>query len=157
MLKFTGKQSAGNCSIGQLFLERICQHGTPSLLLVTQGFFFIKFGLKIQRPMVSSIVRNVTCGNELSFKGKFFQMTPEFVLFHFLLFIFSQYTVEGSVKVTNVVFQSAINHIKIPQLHHYFCQRCSTMYCKVNNLLKLKPFLRKLGKRRKNKDSNFIS
>ena len=74
------------------------------------------------------------------YAARSFTTTLEFVLFNFLLFIFSQYTVEGSVKVTNVVFQSAINHTKIPQLQHYFCQRCSTMYCKVNNLLKLKLF-----------------
>ena len=82
----------------------------------------------------------IAYGISSELKGKFFVTTLEFVLFNFLLFIFSQYTVEGSVKVTNVVFQSAINHTKIPQLQHYFCQRCSTMYCNVNNLLKLKLF-----------------
>ena len=66
----------------------------------------------------------------LAFKGKFFVTTLEFVLFNFLLFIFSQYTVEGSVKVTNVVFQSAINHTKIPQLQHFFVKgvaQCTVM------------------------------
>ena len=90
------------------------------------------------------------------YAARSFTTTLEFVLFNFLLFIFSQYTVEGSVKVTNVVFQSAINHTKIPQLQHFFVK--GVAQCTVKSIICWNwNFLRKLGNRRKKKDSNFIS
>ena len=59
------------------------------------------------------------------------------------------------MKITNTVYQSAINYPKLAQLQQHFCQRCSTICCTWDkNVVTNEAILRKLGNI-KNRHSNF--